>query len=72
MDFAELYDRYFNKVYNYVRYHVRLAAEADERVVERRVQRPAEAVPAEGGAVVAGFHAGPIRTAGRWRWRRSA
>jgi len=30
MDFAELYDRYFNKVYNYVRYHVRLAAEADD------------------------------------------
>lgn len=30
MDFTELYDRYFNKVYNYVRYHVRLAAEADD------------------------------------------
>lgn len=30
MDFAELYDRYFDKVYNYVRYHVRLAAEADD------------------------------------------
>jgi RNA polymerase sigma-70 factor (ECF subfamily) len=30
MDFNELYDRYFNKVYNYVRYHVRLADEADD------------------------------------------
>lgn len=30
MDFAELYDRYFSKIYNYVRYHVRLAAEADD------------------------------------------
>ncbi|MDA8244986.1 MAG: sigma-70 family RNA polymerase sigma factor [Elusimicrobia bacterium] len=30
MEFTELYDRYFAKVYNYVRYHVRLAAEADD------------------------------------------
>lgn len=30
MEFAELYDRYFNKVYNYVRYHVGAAAEADD------------------------------------------
>ncbi len=30
MSFTELYDRYFDKVYNYVRYHVKLAAEADD------------------------------------------
>jgi len=30
MNFTELYDRYFNKVYNYVRYHVRLPAETDD------------------------------------------
>ncbi|OIO01779.1 MAG: hypothetical protein AUJ51_07665 [Elusimicrobia bacterium CG1_02_56_21] len=30
MTFTELYDRYFSKVYNYVRYHVGLAAEADD------------------------------------------
>lgn len=30
MDFAGIYDRYFAKVYNYVRYHVRLPAEADD------------------------------------------
>ncbi len=30
MDFAELYDRWFNKVYTYVRYHVWPAAEADD------------------------------------------
>jgi len=30
MKFEELYDRYFSKVYNYVRYHVGLAAEADD------------------------------------------
>lgn len=30
MDFAGIYDRYFSKVYNYVRYHVRLPADADD------------------------------------------
>ena len=30
MTFTELYDRFFNKVYNYVRYHVRLPAETDD------------------------------------------
>ncbi len=30
MTFTELYDRYFSKVYNYVRYHVRLPAETDD------------------------------------------
>ncbi len=30
MNFAGIYDRYFAKVYNYVRYHVRLPAEADD------------------------------------------
>ncbi len=30
MTFNEMYDRYFNKVYNYVRYHVGLPAEADD------------------------------------------
>jgi len=30
MDFSQLYRDYFAKVYNYVRYHVRLAAEADD------------------------------------------
>ena len=30
MKFEELYDRYFSKVYNYVRYHVGLPAEADD------------------------------------------
>ena len=30
MNFTKLYDRYFNKVYNYVRYHVGPAAEADD------------------------------------------
>ncbi len=30
MEFAELYDRCFDRVYNYVRYRVRLAAEADD------------------------------------------
>jgi len=30
MTFNEVYDRYFEKVYNYVRYHVRLPAEADD------------------------------------------
>jgi len=30
MNFTELYDRYFNKVYNYVRYHVRLPDETDD------------------------------------------
>lgn len=30
MGFAELYDKYFSKIYNYVRYHVRLADEADD------------------------------------------
>lgn len=30
MNFTDLYDRYFGKVYNYVRYHVRLPDEADD------------------------------------------
>jgi len=30
MNFTEIYDRYFNKVYNYVRYHVRLPDETDD------------------------------------------
>ena len=30
MTFSELYDRFFNKVYNYVRYHVRQPAETDD------------------------------------------
>lgn len=30
MTFTELYDRFFSKVYNYVRYHVRLPAETDD------------------------------------------
>ncbi len=30
MDFAELYDTCFSRIYNYVRCHVRLAAEADD------------------------------------------
>lgn len=30
MTFSELYDRFFSKVYNYVRYHVRLPAETDD------------------------------------------
>lgn len=30
MTFTELYNRFFNKVYNYVRYHVRLPAETDD------------------------------------------
>lgn len=30
MDFADIYDRYFEKVYNYVRYRVRLADAADD------------------------------------------
>lgn len=30
MDFAELYDQNFSRIYNYVRCHVRLAAEADD------------------------------------------
>ena len=30
MNFNEVYDRYFNKVYNYVRYHVSVPAEADD------------------------------------------
>lgn len=30
MDFNELYDRYFDKVYNYVRYRVGAPAEADD------------------------------------------
>lgn len=30
MDFAGIYDRWFAKVYNYVRYHVRLPADADD------------------------------------------
>ena len=42
MNFTELYDRYFNKVYNYVRYHVELAAEADDvtgRIFEAALHR---------------------------------
>lgn len=30
MDFADIYDRYFDRVYNYVRYRVRLADAADD------------------------------------------
>ncbi len=30
MNFTELYDRFFNRVYNYVRYHVRLPDETDD------------------------------------------
>lgn len=30
MNFTDLYDRYFGKVYNYVRYHVRVPDEADD------------------------------------------
>ena len=30
MDFADIYDRYFTKVYNYVRYRVRLQEAADD------------------------------------------
>jgi RNA polymerase sigma-70 factor (ECF subfamily) len=30
MSFTDLYDRYFGKVYNYVRYHVRVPDEADD------------------------------------------
>lgn len=30
MDFAGIYDRWFTKIYNYVRYHVRLPADADD------------------------------------------
>lgn len=30
MDFADIYDRYFTKVYNYVRYRVRLREAADD------------------------------------------
>lgn len=42
MSFAELYDRYFSKVYNYVRYHVRLPAETDDitaRIFESALHR---------------------------------
>jgi len=42
MDFNDIYDRYFNKVYNYVRYHVRLADETDDitgRVFEAALNR---------------------------------
>jgi len=30
MNFTDLYDRYFGKVYNYVHYHVRVPDEADD------------------------------------------
>jgi RNA polymerase sigma-70 factor (ECF subfamily) len=42
MNFTELYDRYFNKVYNYVRYHVRLPDETDDvtgRIFEAALHR---------------------------------
>lgn len=42
MNFTELYDQYFHKVYNYVRYHVRLPAETDDvtgRIFEAALNR---------------------------------
>jgi len=42
MDFAGIYDRYFAKIYNYVRYHVGSPAEADDitgRVFEAALNR---------------------------------
>ena len=42
MDFSRLYSENFSKIYNYVRYHVRLAAEADDvtgRIFEAALHR---------------------------------
>lgn len=51
MDFADIYDRYFDKVYNYVRYRVRLADAADDitaRVFEAALAKAGDYDPARG------------------------
>ncbi|MDQ7773856.1 MAG: sigma-70 family RNA polymerase sigma factor [Elusimicrobiales bacterium] len=76
MDFADIYDRYFDKVYNYVRYRVRLADAADDitaRVFEAALGKAGTYDPAKGPeqAWLFGIARNAVADWGRARGRRA-
>ncbi|KAF0125239.1 MAG: RNA polymerase sigma-70 factor ECF subfamily [Elusimicrobia bacterium] len=76
MDFADIYDRYFDKVYNYVRYRVRLIDAADDitaKVFEAALGRSAAYDPAKGPeqAWLFGIARNAVADWGRDRGRRA-
>lgn len=76
MEFAELYERSFARIYNYVRYRVRLAAEADDvtgRIFEAALGRFGQFDPSRGTAEawLFGIARNALADWGRGRGRRA-
>jgi RNA polymerase sigma-70 factor (ECF subfamily) len=76
MDFADIYDRYFDKVYNYVRYRVRLADAADDitaKVFEAALGKAGTYDPARGNeqSWLFGIARNAVADWGRARGRRA-